>query len=260
MDKIAQAFAASLGEAVHYGAKVERLERIDDRARVVWRDSKTDEVTAEEAAYVVCTLPFPVLQKIPNDFSPALKAAMPKVEYVNGGKVAFQARRRFWETDHSIYGGISWTSQKSTQLWYPSHGVHKEKCILVGAFLQTSAAGEEFAALSPNDRLDMALTGAESIHPGFSDEVSGGTSISWKKMPNALGGWAHWEPDTRSDIYPLFVEPDGPFYFAGEHISNMTGWQEGAIRSVFAMITQLSRRAYVAPASDVATVVGTIPA
>ncbi len=31
-----------------------------------------------------------------------------------------------------------------------------------------------------------------------------------------------------SDIYPLFAEPDEPFFFAGEHISNMTGWQEGA--------------------------------
>lgn len=28
------------------------------------------------------------------------------------------------------------------------------------------------------------------------------------------------EPDTRSEIYSLFVEPDGPYYFAGEHISN----------------------------------------
>jgi hypothetical protein len=27
----------------------------------------------------------------------------------------------------------------------------------------------------------------------------------------------------------VFIEPDGLFYFAGENINNMTGWQEGEI-------------------------------
>ncbi|MGK9264142.1 FAD-dependent oxidoreductase [Sinorhizobium meliloti] len=241
MDKISDALSSSLGNLILYNAQVVRLERTDDGARVVWRQSGSEVDQVFEAPYVICTIPFPVLQKIPADFSPAVKVAMPRVEYINGGKVAFQARR-FWETEHSIYGGISWTSEQGTQVWYPSHGLHREKGILVGAFIQTSAAGEAFADLSLEGRLAMALRGGERIHPGFSRKAEGGVSISWKKVPHSMGGWAHWEPDTRSEVYPHFVEPDGPFYFAGEHISNMTGWQEGAIRSVFFMISKLAER------------------
>ncbi len=241
MDMISKAFSSRLNHLIVYGARVTRIERTDTGACIRWQETGCDSEKVIEAPYVVCTIPFPVLQNIPSDFSPALKQAMPKVEYINGGKVAFQARR-FWETDHSIYGGISWTSKPSTQIWYPSHGFHSEKGILIGAFIQTYAAGELFADMSLAERLAIALEGGEQIHPGFSKDVEAGVSISWKKIPHSLGGWAHWEPDTRSDIYPLFAEPDGPFFFAGEHISNMTGWQEGAIRSVFFMISKLAAR------------------
>lgn len=241
MDMIIKAFSSRLASSITYDARVTRIERTELGARILWQKTGSGFEQVVEAPYVVCTIPFPVLTTIPSDFSPALKQGMPKVEYVNGGKVAFQARR-FWETDHSIYGGISWTSRRSTQIWYPSHGFHSSKGILIGAFIQTAAAGELFADMSLDERLAMAMEGGEEIHPGFSREVEGGVSISWKKIPHSLGGWAHWEPDTRSDIYPLFVEPDGPFFFAGEHISNMTGWQEGAIRSVFFMISKLAQR------------------
>ncbi len=239
MDMISKAFSSRLEDLIVYQARVTGIERTERGARIRWQEADSDSEKVVEAPYVVCTIPFPVLQNIPSDFSPALKRAMPKVEYINGGKVAFQARR-FWETEHSIYGGISWTSQPSTQIWYPSHGFQADKGILIGAFIQTSAAGELFAGMSLAERLAMAREGGEQIHPGFSTEVEGGISVSWKKIPHSLGGWAHWEPDTRSDIYPLFAEPDGPFFFAGEHISNMTGWQEGAIRSVFFMISKLA--------------------
>jgi monoamine oxidase len=241
MDRISDKLSEILQDVISYDTQVVRLERTSSGARIVWKEGGFPKEHVTEAPFVVCTIPFPILQKIPADFSTEVTRAMPRLEYINGGKVAFQARR-FWETDHSIYGGISWTSSENTQIWYPSHGIHLSKGILTGAFIQWSAPGELFAALSLEERLEMALQGGEEIHPGFSKEVEGGVSISWKKVPHSMGGWAHWEPDTRSEVYPVFLEPDGPFYFAGEHISNMTGWQEGAIRSVFFMINKLVER------------------
>ena len=63
--------------------------------------------------------PAPVLKDIPNDFAPETQAAIESIEFEHAVKIGFQARRRFWEEDHAIYGGISWTDQDITQIWYP---------------------------------------------------------------------------------------------------------------------------------------------
>ena len=47
--------------------------------------------------------------------------------------MAFQAKRRFWEDDSAIYGGISWTDTDIAQIWNPSNGYHRHKGVLVGA-------------------------------------------------------------------------------------------------------------------------------
>jgi len=54
--------------------------------------------------------------------------------YVPSAKIAFEARRRFWEEDEQIYGGISWTTQDITQIWYPSTDFHGRTGIILGAF------------------------------------------------------------------------------------------------------------------------------
>jgi len=46
----------------------------------------------------------------------------------------------------------------------------------------------------------------------------------------------------RRDAYPLLLQPDGPFYFAGEHMSWITGWQEGAVLSAHATIAAIAER------------------
>jgi len=46
----------------------------------------------------------------------------------------------------------------------------------------------------------------------------------------------------RRDAYPLLLQPDGPFYFAGEHMSWITGWQEGAVRSAHYAIAEIANR------------------
>ena len=50
------------------------------------------------------------------------------------GKVGWQAER-FWETEDQIYGGISWTTDVITQIWYPSSGFLSAKGALTGAYM-----------------------------------------------------------------------------------------------------------------------------
>ena len=61
-------------------------------------------------------------------------------------------------------------------------------------------------------------------------------------MPYNRGGWASWSDDGREAQYSVLTRPDGPFYFAGEHVSYLTAWQEGAILSAHHALAALHQR------------------
>lgn len=132
MDRIAAGFARALGEVVVAGAEVLSLRRLESGARVTWRGAD-GAVREEVAPLVLLTLPAPVLAALDTDFSAERRAALAGLHYSHAAKLAFLAERRFWEEDAAIYGGISWTGRDATQLWYPSHGFHAAKGVLVGA-------------------------------------------------------------------------------------------------------------------------------
>lgn len=240
MGRIGAAFGRRLGNIITYGAEVRALRRAGAGARVEWWDGHRGH--ALETPLVIVTIPLPVLRTIPADFAPAIRAAMAAVDYVPAVKVAFQAERRFWELDDAIYGGISWTSRDITQVWYPSAGIHQRKGILVGAYVWSEEPGEKFAALAPAARLDAALTDGERLHPGSRRHLGQGVSVAWKNIPFSGGAWAEWSQEARATHYGTLLRGDGPFLFAGEHLSYITGWQEGAVRSAHHALREVSAR------------------
>ncbi len=243
MDRIAAAFAKRLGDRIRYGKVVTQIRRLGEaRARVVYRDRRTGAESAIEADFVVVTLPLKVLGAVASDFSPRHKTAIAEATYMPAAKVAFDARRRFWEEDEHIYGGISWTTQDITQLWYPSTGMHAPGGILVGAYIWTASIGEAFARLSLAERLERALGQGEKLHPTFRTDTRHGVSICWGKIPFSEGAWCEWTPEARRSAYPVLLEPDGPLFLAGEHLSYLTGWQEGAVLSAHATIKLIGER------------------
>ena len=146
MGRIGQAFGRALAGVITYQAMVIRLRRTETGARIIWKHAGRGAEHRIDAPFVVVTMPFPALRDIDADFSPATQEAMAAVDYVPAGKVAFQAARRFWELDHQIYGGISWTSRDATQIWYPSGGLQRTRGILVGAYIWSEDLGNAFAA------------------------------------------------------------------------------------------------------------------
>ncbi len=242
MGVIGQTFGRKLGPAITYGAEVTALRRTDAGARVEWRDTRTGVAAATEAPVVICTIPFAVLRGIDADFAPDTRAAMAAVEYVPAGKVAFEAATRFWEIDQGIYGGISWTSRPATQLWYPSAGIGARKGILVGAYIWSEDFGHAFAAKSPDQRLADTLADDEALHPGCRPLLRKGVSVAWPKIPYTGGAWAEWTPEARGSGYRRLIDGDGPFLFAGEHLSYVNGWQEGAVRSAHVALARMAER------------------
>jgi monoamine oxidase len=165
------------------------------------------------------------------------------VDYVPAAKVAFEARRRFWEIDEGIYGGISWTSRDATQLWYPSAGIHQKKGVLVGAYIWSDETGNAFAVKPPAQRLEDTLADDEAIHPGCRAHLRKGVSVAWRKVPFSNGAWAEWSREARASGYKRVLAGDGPFLFCGEHLSHLNGWQEGAVRSAHHALEQIAERA-----------------
>jgi monoamine oxidase len=242
MGRIGEAFGRRLHRSIRYQAEVTELRRTQRGARVVWRDGATGRTHESEAPYVLCTIPFPVLRTLPADFSPAVTAAIRSLDYQPAAKIAFQCDRRFWELDDQIYGGISWTSREITQIWYPSAGIHRAKGILVGGYLWTTDLANAFTELTPAERIERAIASGERIHPTYRQDVAQGISVAWSKIPFNRAAYANWTAETRKAHYATLLEPDGPIYFAGEHVSYITAWQEGAVRSAHYAIARLAER------------------
>ena len=238
MSKIAEAIARAVASNVTYNAEVTRLRRRGTGARVEWKDSQTGKASAIDADHVIVTIQPGLIPYLDHDFSPRVKQALAAPESSPLAKVGFQATRRFWELDHQIYGGISWTDHSITQIWYPSQGIHSQKGLLVGAYVFRD--GEDFAKLSPAARIELALQGGERLHPQYRRYLEQGVAISWRKVKYSHGAITHWSDEARKNEYPVLLKPDGPYFFAGEYLSYINGWQEGALRSAHFAIEQLA--------------------
>lgn len=224
MDQIARAFEAEIASDVIYEALVSEVRKITGGVRVIYQD-RFGASTTIDADYCICTIPASVLRSIPNDFSTSHKAAISNFSYTSAGKIAFQSRR-FWEQDHNIYGGISWTNQDITQLWYPNSGLNQPTGVIVGAYIFDGTAGANFGNQMPAQRINTSIAQASAVHPEYANEVSRGISIAWSKVPLQLGAWGTSDPG-------ILLTADENIFFAGEHLSILQGWQEGAILSAY---------------------------
>jgi monoamine oxidase len=230
MDRIAEAIYAQVKPAVRLNTPVSAIRRAGQGVRIEHRGGMT------EADFCVCTLPANLLSRIPNDFSPAKQAALKGIEYLPSVKVAFEATR-FWETDDYLYGGLAWTDRLNENVIYPSDNFHAPKGVLVAAYV----AGwthqdnpQKFAALSHEERLRISRESIEALHPGKSRLLSKGVTVGWGEVPWSEGVGAvgrDFGGQKRGARYDELLKPEGPIVFAGEHLSYVGLWQEGAALS-----------------------------
>ena len=237
MDRIAHAIYDQVKPAVRLRTPITAIRRAGDRVRI--EHGPGSQVT--EADYCICTIPMPVLARIPSDFSPAKKAALTSIGYLHSVKLAYEAPR-FWERDDFIYGGLAWTDRLNENIIYPSDGFGADKGVLVAAY----SAGwtnqdnpDRYAGLSHEERFRIASESVEALHPGRSRLLSKGVTVAWGLVPYSEGVGALWRDfdprpgggGGRGPAYAELLKPEGPIVFAGEHLSYQPTWQEGAALS-----------------------------
>ncbi|MEJ7776737.1 MAG: FAD-dependent oxidoreductase [Sphingomicrobium sp.] len=233
MDRIPNAIYDQVRPLVRLRTAVTAIRRAGERVRI--EHGPGGQVT--EADYCICTLPMPILARIPSDFSPAKQKALASLQYLPSVKVAFESPR-FWERDNDVYGGLAWTDRANENLIYPSERFNDDKGVLVAAY----AAGwtnrdnpQKFAAMSHEERFRISRESVEALHPGRSRLLSKGVTVAWGLTPWAEGVGPMWPGGPGSDQerpgYSELLKPEGPILFAGEHLSYQGTWQEGAALS-----------------------------
>ncbi len=242
-DRLAYAFSERLGKVITYNAPIQEIRNDGSGVRVVYKGAG-GAPREEKADFCICTIPFSVLKSISNDFTAPAKAAIDKIgsQYAVTGKMGLQFKRRFWEEDDRIFGGVTLTDQAMTQIVYPSTGFQSKKGVLIGYYNYDQQA-DEFAKLSPQDRVKRALAEGRKIHPQYDAEFESGISVAWHKTPYSLGGWANWSDEQRKNEYALLLKPQGATYFCGEHMSYVGSWMAGAFESSHETLKQLHARA-----------------
>ena len=251
MDRIPYAFAKALGAVVKYRAQVTEIRKTAKGVQVGYMNNGS--AKAIEADYCICAMPLTILKKTPNDFSAPYKKVIDECTYASAYKIAWESRR-FWEQDYNIYGGLEFVNVGCSPIWFPSAGIFTPRGVLVSGYTDESRSA--FGGLTMLQKFEESRKSIERLHPGHGKELEKPMYVTWGQIPDNEGSWIRsygpgqdrWPgfaltQERRTHVnpgYETLIEPDGPIIFAGDHVSHIVAWQEGAALSALRAVGQVN--------------------
>lgn len=236
MDRIVHALYSRIKDHVRLNTAVTGV-RSSDRGVTVTL-ARGASVAAD---YCLCTLPANYVAKLKHDFSAAKQASLALANYIPSAKVAWEAPR-FWE-EEGIYGGLAWTDAANTLVWYPSGGWNSPKGILMGAYTYAGRPNSvAFTHMPHAERLAISRGVIERMHPGKSQFLGKPITVAWNETRYSGGVGCLWTDEQRKSDYRELCQPEGRVFFAGEHLSYVPFWQEGAILSSYEAMKLIRQR------------------
>jgi len=239
MDNIVKAFMREVGHLVQLDSVVHTIELRHDGVDIGY--ARNGEPLTLQADYCLNSIPAHLVTGLRHNLP---REYVESLSHINRGelmKIGLQASERFWERER-IYGGISWTHQDITQIWYPPHGIHGRKGILLGAYTFMPGAAERLARLSSEERIAEAVRQGSKIHPDYARYIENGISVPWNRMNHMMGCAGLFEDDDDGLHFRRLQSPAERHYMIGDQISYHSGWQEGAIRSAHFAIADIDSR------------------
>jgi monoamine oxidase len=238
MDRLPAAIAARLGNRISYRAAVREIRQGERGVWAIYTD-QSGRSQRVDADYCVTTIPLPVLSGIQKDLSQPVQAAIAGSRYDAAGKIGLQFNRRFWEEDDEIYGGRSWTDQEVGQIVYPSHGFGTKKGVLVGYYLDFRGTMRE---RPPAEIQRLAIEQGARVHPQYPGEFESAFSVTWARVPWNRGSWRS-ESGAAHEALAILRQPDGRVHFAGDYMTDMSSWMQGAFESARQVAMDVHARA-----------------
>jgi monoamine oxidase len=234
-DRLPKALAAKLGDRIHYGTPVIRLEQHATGVRVVAKPAGSARTFTADR--LVCAIPFSVLRRL--EVSPAFsrekRAAIDNLLYTSVARVYVQTRTRFWLEDG--YTGSASTDLPVMSLFERSINQPGPRGILES--YMAGARARRTTAMSEHDRLTMALAEIEKVFPRVREQYEGGASKSWDDDEWSRGAYAWFKPGEMVSLMPHVTGAEGRVHFAGEHASTTPGWMEGALESADRVVSEI---------------------
>jgi monoamine oxidase len=246
MDKLVEGFKRKVGHLIRYSSEVTEISTQADGVEITYRDRLTSVVSRIKTDFCLGSIPVVHLRKLKSNFSPEYRAALNQYRDEQLYKFGWQTNQRFWESDrYGIYGGISYTDDPITQIWYPSYDYFSRNGTLTGIYTYDDIA-IHFGKMNLRERIDAARKGGIKMHDEFKSELivpsDKALSVFWRDVPFQSGGSAAWEANNPADqqAYSRLLSPDGRFHLLGDQISPLPGWQEGAMMSAEHVVAQIS--------------------
>ena len=240
MDKIATAFVEEVGDMIKYGCRVTEIRhRSGGGSRIIYEEN--GEQKEIEGDYCISTIPPTIMRKIQTDLPFQMTAAINIVPFQNSGKIGLQFKRRFWEEDDQVYGGISWNNLPIGEQWYPSEGFLGDKGIMGGYYI-FGPTSDQVGRMTPAERTEFALSHGEKVHPQYRAEFENAFSVNWATLPHIEGCLAHFPKTMIKTFYPQLIEGDRETFIAASWASHIGGWQAGAFESARLVVKKVYDR------------------
>ncbi len=256
MDRIPYGFARALpANMIQYDSPVTEITTGDSSVTIAYTQSGAPKTLT--ADFCICTMPISVLSQTKNNFSPETQKAFTSIPLTALYKIGWESSR-FWETENNIYGGISFLSSDMINLvWYPTDKLFSPTGVVVAGFgTERQDVGGTILSGSPatfkptpfgalptmQAKFDASRAAVEKLHPGRAHLLAKPIYVSWAKIPYSIGCFANiFLPGTES-AYAQLDKPQGRTYFAGDYLSHLVAWQEGAILSAHHAIERIAKQ------------------
>ena len=214
-----------------------------------YKSNNLQDIQHEDFDYVVCAIPFSILRTmdIKPMFSSIKMQAIKEVNYGNAQKTILNCNKRFWEVQ-GIYGGGTYTDLPITTIWYPSHppkegpNVDNNNTNSVGAGVLLASYNFNLDAvrlgnMKEEERFQKINQNVEEVHglpKGALDSIVKGSKTQvWNVDPLFRGAFCYFTPQQKKLFSWAMTLPEynSRVFFAGEHVSALHRWMQGALKS-----------------------------
>jgi monoamine oxidase len=230
-DQLPQRFARDplLVGRIQYESPVVRIEPAVDGgvSAITQRGAEHQRHTAD---YIICTIPFSVLRdiEVAVDLPREMRIAIQSMPFTSVTRVFVQTRTRFWET-------LQLPPNAFTDL--PGMLINEQSAMLPGVrgVMESYTAGARSRAMQDLDQDARFRVAAKTIGKVYTldddDELQSAGSYSWDEDPWARGAYAWFRPGELARFLPVTRRQQGRVLFAGDALSCLPGWMQGALES-----------------------------
>jgi monoamine oxidase len=230
-DNLPRAFAQRLGNKIHYGSPVVKIDQDATSARVTFLEKGARQTMTGDR--ILCAIPFSVLRNVelPSNFSERKLQVIKNLEYANVARVYLQAKKRSWE--EKGLNGFAITSD-AVEIWQPTWNQPGPRGILMT--YNRPGRAERITAMKESERINSTLTQLDQWFPGLQENFERGASKCWFEDEWARGAWAFVGPQD----YMAASSAEGRIHFAGEHLSRWASWMQGALDSSARVVKEIN--------------------